>query len=77
MKETMIDEVGKAEDGLSEAGTTDAAGASLTEPGDSGFIMKSGSTTFLVGLHFSETSKDTLSDKVKKLAKKDVEDGNF
>ena len=77
MKETTIDEVRQAEDGLSEAGTTDVAGASLAEPGASGFIMKSGSTTCLVGLHFSETSKDTLADKVKKLAKKDVEDGNF
>lgn len=33
--------------------------------------------TFVIGLHFSETSKDTLQDKVKKLIKKDVEDGNF
>ena len=77
MKENTIDEVRQAENGLSETGTTDVGGASLTEPGDSGFIIKSGSTTFLVGLHFSETSKDTLADKVKKLAKKDVEDGNF
>ena len=32
---------------------------------------------YVIGLHFSETSKDTLEDKVKKLIKKDVEDGNF
>ena len=43
----------------------------------SGLIMKSGGTTFVIGLHFSETSKDTLDDKVKKLIKKDVENGNF
>jgi len=42
-----------------------------------GLIMKSGSKTYVIGLHFSETSKDTLEDKVKKLIKKDVEDGNF
>lgn len=43
----------------------------------SGLIMKSGNKTFIIGLHFSETSKDTLEDKVKKLIRKDVEDGNF
>ena len=46
-------------------------------PESSGLIMKSGGTTFVIGLHFSETSKDTLEDKVKKLIKKDVENGNF
>ena len=39
--------------------------------------MMSGNKTFIIGLHFSETGKDTLEDKVKKLIKKDVEDGNF
>ena len=43
----------------------------------SGLIMKSGNKTFIIGLHFSETSKDTLEDKMKKLIRKDVEDGNF
>lgn len=33
MKETTIDEVRQADDGLSEAGITDVVGASLTEPG--------------------------------------------
>ena len=42
-----------------------------------GFIMNSGGTTFLVGLHFSETSKDTMADKIKKLVKKDAESGYF
>ena len=46
-------------------------------PETSGLVMKSGGTTFVIGLHFSETSKDTLEDKVKKLIKKDVESGNF
>ena len=48
-----------------------------TAPESSGLIMKSGGTTFVIGLHFSETSKDTLDDKVKKLIKKDVENDNF
>ena len=39
--------------------------------------MKSGNKTLVIGLYFSETSKETLQDKVKKLIKKDVEDGNF
>ena len=46
-------------------------------PESSGLVMKSGNKTFIIGLHFSETSKDTLEDKVKKLIRKDVEDGNF
>ena len=46
-------------------------------PEPSRLIMKSGNKTFIIGLHFSETSKDTLEDKVKKLIRKDVEDGNF
>lgn len=48
-----------------------------TAPEPSGLVMKSGNKTFIIGLHFSESSKDTLEDKVKKLIKKDVEDGNF
>lgn len=40
-------------------------------------LMKSGNKTYVIGLYFSETSKDTLEDKVRKLIKKDVEDGNF
>lgn len=48
-----------------------------TVPESSGLIMKSGNKTFIIGLHFSETSKDTLEDKMKKLIRKDVEDGNF
>lgn len=39
--------------------------------------MKSGNKTLIIGLHFSETSKETLQDKIKKLIQKDVEDGNF
>lgn len=47
------------------------------EPEFSGFTVKSGNTTFLVGLHFSEASKETLDDKLKKLIRKDVEADNF
>ena len=54
-----------------------ARAKSEATPEAGGLVMKSGNKTFIIGLHFSETSKDTLEDKVKKLIKKDVEDGNF
>lgn len=41
------------------------------------FTMQVGNTTFLVGLHFSGTSKETLEDKMKKLIERDVKTGNF
>ena len=36
-----------------------------------------GNTAILIGLHFSKTSKETLNDKVKKLMRQDVKNGNF
>lgn len=39
--------------------------------------MQLGRTTFLIGLHFTEKSKESLDDKVKRLIKKDVQDENF
>lgn len=39
--------------------------------------MKRGRTTFLIGLHFSDTAKETLEDKVKRLISKDVQAENF
>lgn len=39
--------------------------------------MKIGNTTFVVGLHFSDTSSETLEDKVKRMIRKDVSNGNF
>ena len=59
--------------------TTENAIRAMPEPvpETSGLIMKSGNKTFIIGLHFSDTSKDTLEDKMKKLIRKDVEDGNF
>ena len=57
---------------------TPVASDSETVPsGSSMLTMKSGHTTFLIGIHFSETSKQTLDDKVRKMIRKDVEDGNF
>jgi len=57
--------------------TNETEGTLATVPKSSGLVMKSGGTTFVICLHFSETRKDTMEDKVKKLIKKDVESGNF
>ena len=39
--------------------------------------LREGNTTFLIGLHFSENTRETLGDKIKKLIRKDVQDGSF
>ena len=51
--------------------------SSESEPVACDLILNSGGTTFLIGLHFSEASKDTMADKVKKLVRKNVESGDF
>ena len=35
-------------------------------------IKKIGKTTYMVGIHFSETSKETMDDKVARLVKSDI-----
>ena len=62
---------------MEELKTKNKNEASRAETKTGGLVANSGGTTFLIGLHFSETSKDTMADKVKKLAKKAVVDGNF
>jgi uncharacterized protein YaaQ len=39
--------------------------------------MRSGNTTFVIGLHFNGKSKENMGDKVKKLIKQDIKNGNF
>ncbi len=51
--------------------------ATEASPAAGKLTLKSGNKTLVIGLYFSERSKETLQDKVKKLIKKDVEDGNF
>ena len=41
-----------------------------TAPEAGRLTMRSGNKTLVIGLHFSETSKDTFEDKVRKLIKK-------
>ena len=35
-------------------------------------VKKIGKTTYMVGIHFSETSKETMDDKVARLVKSDI-----
>lgn len=44
---------------------------------DGSFSMQMDNTTYVIGLHFSKTSRETLEDKVKRLIQRDVKDGNF
>lgn len=44
---------------------------------DSSFSIQMDNTTYVIGLHFSKTSRETLEDKVKRLIQRDVKDGNF
>ena len=41
------------------------------------FSLLIGKTTYTIGVHFSQTSKETLEDKVKRLIQNDVKAGNF
>ena len=41
------------------------------------FNLRMGNTTYLVSVHFSKESKDTLEDKVKRLMRDDVRAANF
>ena len=40
-------------------------------------IKTIGKTTYLVTCHFSETSKETLQDKLKHMIMRDIKDGNY
>ena len=55
--------------------TTPTKAAKKTPAGS--FNMRVGNTTYIVGVHFSKESKDTLEDKVKRLMRDDVKATNF
>ena len=40
-------------------------------------IIRSGNSTLIIGLHFSDTGKDTVDDKMKQIIVKRVKDGDF
>ena len=41
------------------------------------FSMRMGNTTYVIDVHFSKTSRDTLEDKMKRLMRDDVKTANF
>ena len=41
------------------------------------FNLRMGNTTYLVSVHFSKESRDTLEDKMKRLMRDDVKADNF
>lgn len=52
------------------------ANARKTRPAGT-FSMRVGKTTYLIGVHFSQTSRDTLEDKVKRLMRDEVKAESF
>ena len=57
--------------------TLNETGAERTELIKPVLELREGNTPFLIGLHFSEKNRETFGDKIKKLIRKDVQDGNF
>ena len=58
--------------------TQNTATVKSTRPNPAGsFNMRMGNTTYVIGVHFSQTSKDTLDDKMKRLMRDDVKADNF
>ena len=40
-------------------------------------VKRIGNTTFDIHIHFSETSKETLQDKLKRMILRDIQSGNY
>lgn len=48
-----------------------------TENRTPNLVKTIGKTTYLVTCHFSETSKETLQDKLKRMILRDIQSGNY
>lgn len=46
----------------------------VPSPPDNTFSLKIGRTTYAVGVYFSETSKETLNDKIERMVERDLLD---
>ena len=58
--------------------TQNTATVKSTRPNPaSSFYMRMGNTTYVIGVHFSQTSKDTLEDKMKRLMRDEVKTDDF
>ena len=62
-----------------EKGHTEAQGASENQAEQTAPTMRKtiGGTTYIVTAHFSETSRETMSDKICRMIKRDIESGNY
>jgi len=56
---------------LSQKPETESTAAEC--PPDRSFKLRIGGTTYIVGMHYSKTSHETLEDKVKHLIERDAE----
>ena len=58
--------------------TQNTATVKSTRPNPAGsFYMRMGNTTYVIGVHFSQTRKDTLEDKMKRLMRDEVKTDDF
>ena len=57
-----------------KANSTDAV---MPPEGNNRILMRDGTTTYILNLHFRTDATDSLEDKVKKMIRKDVSAGNF
>ena len=58
--------------------TQNTATVKNTRPNPAGsFYMRMGNTTYVIGVHFSKESKDTLEDKMKRLMRDEVKTSSF
>lgn len=54
--------------------TPNAAPTPAPEQDAPALVKKIGKTTYVVRVHFSETSKETMNDKIKRLLKNEIQD---
>lgn len=54
--------------------TPNAAPAPVPEQDAPALVKKTGKTTYVVRVHFSETSKESMNDKIKRFLKNEIQD---
>ena len=54
-----------------------SSGDNMTPKKEASLTIRAGGTTYIIGLHFNSKANETIEDKVRKLIRKDIENGNF
>ena len=54
-----------------------SSGDNMTPKTEPSLTFRAGGTTYIIGLHFNSKANETIEDKVRKLIRKDIENGNF